>query len=177
MCELIVPPEPDQLAAVGRRAGPLRRRAAARPDAARRSPTSRRAGDRARRLEDRGHRPARRLRARRRGGATRRPRPGRLRRARPRRRLERVEHWLRTAAGVPGYLGFAIGRTLWGPQLSAATGPARSPREEAVDQIAESYRRAIDGVHGRGLAAEPAHASRTSRISWVRRSAASSWRR
>ncbi len=26
---------------------------------------------------------------------------------------ERVESWLRTAAGVPGYLGFAIGRTLW----------------------------------------------------------------
>jgi myo-inositol catabolism protein IolC len=56
---------------------------------------------------------------------------------------DRVEHWLRTAASVPGYLGFAIGRTLWWDQIKGYLEGSRS-RKDAADQIAASYRRAID---------------------------------
>jgi myo-inositol catabolism protein IolC len=56
---------------------------------------------------------------------------------------ERVEQWLRAASGVPGYLGFAIGRTLWERELQAHQAGAMT-RQEAVDQLAQRYRRAID---------------------------------
>lgn len=56
---------------------------------------------------------------------------------------ERVEGWLRTAAGVPGYRGFAIGRTLWWEHVRAHLDGSAS-RDEAVAGIATGYRRAID---------------------------------
>ena len=55
---------------------------------------------------------------------------------------DRVEHWLRTAAGVPGYLGFAIGRTLWWDAITGYLEGSRS-RDDATQQISASYRRAI----------------------------------
>jgi myo-inositol catabolism protein IolC len=55
---------------------------------------------------------------------------------------ERTEHWLRTAAGVPGYLGFAIGRTLWWDPIAAfVDGSLAAP--DAATQIATRFRRAI----------------------------------
>jgi myo-inositol catabolism protein IolC len=56
---------------------------------------------------------------------------------------EKVEHWLRTGSGVPGYLGFAIGRTIWWDQLKGYLDGSLS-RDDAAAQIAGNYRRAID---------------------------------
>jgi myo-inositol catabolism protein IolC len=57
-----------------------------------------------------------------------------------------VEHWLRQGAGVPGYIGFAIGRTIWGgPLTSFVNGEA--DRGEAARQIAANYQRFIQ-VYG-----------------------------
>ena len=49
-----------------------------------------------------------------------------------------VEHWLRQGAGVPGFVGFAIGRTIWWDALKAFVGGDVS-REEAVERIAGRY--------------------------------------
>ena len=82
----------------------------------------------------------------------RRPGRGRLRRARPGRDdRERVEHWLRDRAGVAGYLGFAVGRTIWADEVTA-TGRERSLGDDAVTRIAANYLRAIDALPGRGPA-------------------------
>jgi myo-inositol catabolism protein IolC len=56
---------------------------------------------------------------------------------------EVVTHWLRQGAGVPGYIGFAIGRTIWWDPLKAwLAGDAE--RSVATKQIAENYRRMVD---------------------------------
>ena len=55
----------------------------------------------------------------------------------------RVDHWLRQAAGVPGYLGFAIGRTLWWDSIKGYLAGSLD-RAAAVEQIGGAYRRAID---------------------------------
>ena len=55
----------------------------------------------------------------------------------------RVVHWLEQGAGVPGYIGFAVGRTLWWDELNAYVARALG-REEAAKRIAENYRRMID---------------------------------
>ncbi len=57
-----------------------------------------------------------------------------------------VDHWLRQGAGVPGYIGFAIGRTIWWDSLKGYLDESVS-REEAVATIARNYRRFID-VYG-----------------------------
>ncbi|MGH2754370.1 MAG: 2-deoxy-5-keto-D-gluconate 6-phosphate aldolase domain-containing protein [Actinomycetota bacterium] len=54
-----------------------------------------------------------------------------------------VEHWLKTGAGVPGYIGFAIGRTIWWDELKGFLA-GDVEREEAADRIAQKYRRFID---------------------------------
>lgn len=54
-----------------------------------------------------------------------------------------VDHWLRTARGVPGYIGFAIGRSIWWDPLKAHV-DGQLGREEAAKQIAANYRRFID---------------------------------
>jgi myo-inositol catabolism protein IolC len=56
---------------------------------------------------------------------------------------EKVDQWLRTGAGVPGYLGFAIGRTIWWDQLKGYLDGSLS-RAEAAAQISANYRRSID---------------------------------
>lgn len=57
-----------------------------------------------------------------------------------------VEHWLRQGAGVPGYVGFAIGRTIWGGPLMEFVEGSRD-RTEAAKRIAENYLRFIE-VYG-----------------------------
>jgi myo-inositol catabolism protein IolC len=56
---------------------------------------------------------------------------------------EAVVHWLRTGAGVAGYLGFAIGRTIWWDAVKAYLA-GDLDRATAAKTIAENYRRMID---------------------------------
>lgn len=59
-----------------------------------------------------------------------------------------VDHWLRTGAGVPGYIGFAIGRTIWwNPLKEFVDGTAT--REDVAARIAANYRRFVDVYTGR----------------------------
>jgi hypothetical protein len=52
---------------------------------------------------------------------------------------QKVRQWLTTAAGVPGFIGFAVGRTtFWDALVSDRAG--KIPRPTAVAQIAASYR-------------------------------------
>ena len=53
-----------------------------------------------------------------------------------------VEHWLKTGAGVAGYIGFAIGRTIWWDSLKAYV-DGETDREKAAAGIVEKYRRMI----------------------------------
>ncbi|HSD76590.1 MAG TPA: DUF2090 domain-containing protein [Solirubrobacteraceae bacterium] len=55
---------------------------------------------------------------------------------------ERVEHWLRTVAGVDGFRGFAIGRSIWAAPLRAWHDGAID-RAEAVERIAAAYERFV----------------------------------
>jgi myo-inositol catabolism protein IolC len=57
--------------------------------------------------------------------------------------LDRVALWLQEAAPVAGYVGLAIGRTIW---LDALTRHIAGllERDAAVEQIASNYRRMID---------------------------------
>ena len=55
----------------------------------------------------------------------------------------RVVHWLRQGAGVPGYVGFAVGRTLWWDALTEYVA-GRLGREDAAWIIAGNYRRLIE---------------------------------
>jgi len=59
----------------------------------------------------------------------------------------KVDHWLRMGAGVPGYVGFAIGRSIWWNPLQAFV-DGNLGREEAAKQIAANYRRFIDVYNG-----------------------------
>lgn len=59
-----------------------------------------------------------------------------------------VDRWLRAASGVPGYRGFAIGRSIWWEPLQAFVGGAFA-RETAAEKIGASYTRFIDVYTGR----------------------------
>lgn len=54
-----------------------------------------------------------------------------------------VDRWLRAGAVVPGYGGFAIGRTIWSEAVAGWKDGALSP-EAAARRIADKYRRFID---------------------------------
>lgn len=55
----------------------------------------------------------------------------------------KVVEWLEAAAGVEGYIGFAVGRTtFWDALVGLKEG--RHSRDDAVRQIAESYKRWVD---------------------------------
>jgi myo-inositol catabolism protein IolC len=56
----------------------------------------------------------------------------------------RVLSWLRVGAGVDGFDGFAVGRTLWHDALVDFLA-GRASRDEATSRIAERYRALIDG--------------------------------
>jgi myo-inositol catabolism protein IolC len=51
---------------------------------------------------------------------------------------EKVEHWLQQAAGVEGFIGFAIGRSIWWDALKGFLG-GDLDREKAAEQIADKY--------------------------------------
>lgn len=58
----------------------------------------------------------------------------------------KVEHWLRTGAPVPGYDGFAIGRTIWSNEVKAWNDGDMS-HEDAAAGIASNFQHFID-VYG-----------------------------
>ena len=56
---------------------------------------------------------------------------------------KKVREWLTTAATVPGFIGFAVGRTdFWEPLIGWRTN--RITREVAVEQVAQRYREFVD---------------------------------
>jgi myo-inositol catabolism protein IolC len=55
----------------------------------------------------------------------------------------RVIHWLQQGAGVPGYIGFAIGRTIWWDALKGYLAD-ETDRADAAKTISENYRRMIE---------------------------------
>jgi myo-inositol catabolism protein IolC len=56
---------------------------------------------------------------------------------------QKVREWLTTAAGVPGFIGFAVGRTdFWEPLVGWRDGTSK--REDAVGAIAARYREFVD---------------------------------
>jgi myo-inositol catabolism protein IolC len=55
---------------------------------------------------------------------------------------EKVDHWLQQAAGVDGFIGFAIGRSIWWDALKGFLG-GDLERGAAADQIADNYLRFI----------------------------------
>jgi 5-dehydro-2-deoxygluconokinase len=56
---------------------------------------------------------------------------------------KKVREWLMTAGGVPGFIGFAVGRTtFWEPLVSWRAG--KITRDAAVAEIARRYREFVD---------------------------------
>jgi 5-dehydro-2-deoxygluconokinase len=59
----------------------------------------------------------------------------------------KVREWLTNAASVPGFIGFAVGRTdFWDPLVHWRAG--KSSREEAVVEIAKRFREFVDVFEG-----------------------------
>jgi 5-dehydro-2-deoxygluconokinase len=56
---------------------------------------------------------------------------------------DKVDHWLREAAPVDGYVGFAIGRSIWGDPLAGFIAGDLA-REDAAAQVADNYLRFIE---------------------------------
>jgi|SRR5271165_2386457 len=64
---------------------------------------------------------------------------------------KKVREWLTTAAAVPGFIGFAVGRTsFWGPLVDWRG--KKIAREAAVAEIARRYREFVDIFETRGKA-------------------------
>jgi 5-dehydro-2-deoxygluconokinase len=60
---------------------------------------------------------------------------------------DKVRSWLTTAAAVPGFVGFAVGRTdFWDPLVAWRDGKAT--REQAVARVAARYREFVDVFEG-----------------------------
>jgi myo-inositol catabolism protein IolC len=57
--------------------------------------------------------------------------------------MEQVEHWIDVAAPLPGFAGFAVGRSIWEEALQDLIA-GRIERKQAVTVIADRYRRLID---------------------------------
>ena len=55
---------------------------------------------------------------------------------------EKVDHWLRQAAPVEGFVGFAIGRSIWWDSLKGFL-DGDIERDAAAEQIADNYQRFI----------------------------------
>jgi len=67
---------------------------------------------------------------------------------------QKVDEWLEAGAGVPGYVGFAIGRSIFAESVKAyAEDPDGFDRDAAVEKIARNYLRFIEVYEG---AATPA---------------------
>ena len=62
---------------------------------------------------------------------------------------EKVDEWLRAAAGLDGYIGFAIGRSIFADAVKAyAADPDGFDRAAAVESIARKYMRFIEVYEG-----------------------------
>src|SRR3954447_21787734 len=62
---------------------------------------------------------------------------------------EKVDQWLRAGAGLDGYIGFAIGRSIFGEAVKAyAADPEGFDREAAAEKIARNYLRFIEVYEG-----------------------------
>jgi myo-inositol catabolism protein IolC len=62
---------------------------------------------------------------------------------------EKVDQWLRAGAGLDGYIGFAIGRSIFAESVKAyAADPEAFDRDAAVGKISSNYRRFIDVYEG-----------------------------
>jgi len=62
---------------------------------------------------------------------------------------EKVDEWLRAGAGLEGYIGFAIGRSIFSESVKAyAADPDGFDRDAAVAKISSNYRRFIDVYEG-----------------------------
>jgi myo-inositol catabolism protein IolC len=68
---------------------------------------------------------------------------------------DKVDEWLRTGAPVDGYVGFAIGRSIWGGPLKDFL-DGSSSREDAAAQVADNYLRFVDVYRQAGAANAPA---------------------
>jgi 5-dehydro-2-deoxygluconokinase len=55
---------------------------------------------------------------------------------------EKVDHWLQQAAPVEGFIGFAIGRSIWWDALKGFLEEGLD-RRAAAEQIADNYLRFI----------------------------------
>ena len=61
----------------------------------------------------------------------------------------KVDEWLRAGAGLDGYIGFAIGRSIFGESVKAyAADPDGFDRDAAVEKIARNYLRFIEVYEG-----------------------------
>jgi 5-dehydro-2-deoxygluconokinase len=61
----------------------------------------------------------------------------------------KVDEWLRAGSGVEGYIGFAIGRSIFGEAVKAyAADPDGFDRDAAVEKIAHNYLRFIEVYEG-----------------------------
>src|SRR3954447_8363635 len=69
---------------------------------------------------------------------------------------DKVDHWLRQAAPVDGFIDFAIGRSIWGDALTGYINGSLE-REAAARQVAENYLRFVK-VYEDAEAAQPAGA-------------------
>jgi 5-dehydro-2-deoxygluconokinase len=69
---------------------------------------------------------------------------------------EKVEHWLRQASPVDGFIGFAIGRSIWWDALKGFLADELE-REAAASQIADNYLHFVQVYEGQeaGLTAGP----------------------
>ena len=59
----------------------------------------------------------------------------------------KVREWLSTAADVPGFIGFAVGRTIFWDPLVAWRAETMT-RDEAVAEVARRYRECVDIFEG-----------------------------
>ena len=67
---------------------------------------------------------------------------------------EKVDEWLRAGAGLEGYIGFAIGRSIFAESVKAyAADPEGFDREAAVDKVARNYHRFIEVYEGASVPA------------------------
>ncbi len=59
----------------------------------------------------------------------------------------RVERWLASGAGVDGYVGFAIGRSIWGDPLTGFLEGDLS-RDQATEQVADTFAHFVEVYEG-----------------------------
>ena len=63
---------------------------------------------------------------------------------------EKVDRWLQAAAPVDGFVGFAIGRSIWWDSLKGFLDEGL-PREQAAAQIADNYLRFTNVYEGQAV--------------------------